>query len=528
MSRDLSDVYEAIRLAEKEGRTADREKLVAYLDSLPAEDSGADARELKSTLGGAAMGAGVGAFGVPLLRAGAKEAAKVSGGVPVTSAFQEAAPQRSAFERMIQGGIDPESGTTGRARNVAYNEMTHNIAERAKMQQQTMDQLAKKGVIDPRKLATAVDTGGYGATPSGVLARPEAIAAETKAMPMGQRVRQGMSQLPQKAAAFGSGIANYKLPIVGAVGPVAGRGLVGAGAGIQATDAYNRLAQDDYLGATIGGIGSLGSAAMLLPHPAAKVVGGAIGIGAESLNQYIDYLKQKAQQPPQQQQQPQQEQMPVPMKQGGLVYLADGGRSINLQKKKEKSPFSFSMNELRPMPGSDNSGMPLPPGVVARLQLEKELEKAKLRAGMSGLAMAVPGKQGVQTIPGSYDVGVNMPVGKGNLDVGAFRSMQPIPDKGYAQGVNVKYTMPFSEGGSTTPAWQRAEGKSPSGGLNAIGRASYKRETGGELKAPQPEGGSRKKSFCARMGGMKKKLTSSKTANDPDSRINKALRKWKC
>jgi hypothetical protein len=86
----------------------------------------------------------------------------------------------------------------------------------------------------------------------------------------------------------------------------------------------------------------------------------------------------------------------------------------------------------------------------------------------------------------------------------------------------------YKEGGSTTPAWQRSEGKSPSGGLNALGRASYKRETGGELKAPQPEGGSRKKSFCARMGGMKKKLTSSETANDPDSRINKALRKWKC
>lgn len=86
----------------------------------------------------------------------------------------------------------------------------------------------------------------------------------------------------------------------------------------------------------------------------------------------------------------------------------------------------------------------------------------------------------------------------------------------------------YKEGGSTTPAWQRKEGKSPSGGLNALGRASYKRETGGELKAPQPEGGSRKKSFCARMGGMKKKLTSAKTANDPDSRINKALRKWKC
>ena len=86
----------------------------------------------------------------------------------------------------------------------------------------------------------------------------------------------------------------------------------------------------------------------------------------------------------------------------------------------------------------------------------------------------------------------------------------------------------YKEGGKVTPAWQRKEGKSPSGGLNQKGRDSYNRKTGGNLKAPQPEGGSRKDSFCARMGGMKKKLTSKKTANDPDSRINKALRKWKC
>jgi len=79
-----------------------------------------------------------------------------------------------------------------------------------------------------------------------------------------------------------------------------------------------------------------------------------------------------------------------------------------------------------------------------------------------------------------------------------------------------------------SPAWQRKEGKSPSGGLNAKGRASYNKATGGNLKPPQPEGGSRKESFCARMEGIKKKLTSSKTANDPDSRINKSLRKWKC
>ncbi len=78
-------------------------------------------------------------------------------------------------------------------------------------------------------------------------------------------------------------------------------------------------------------------------------------------------------------------------------------------------------------------------------------------------------------------------------------------------------------------AWTKKAGKNKEGGLNEKGRKSYERENpGSDLKRPQPEGGSRKKSFCARMGGMKKKLTSSKTANDPDSRINKALRKWKC
>jgi hypothetical protein len=65
-------------------------------------------------------------------------------------------------------------------------------------------------------------------------------------------------------------------------------------------------------------------------------------------------------------------------------------------------------------------------------------------------------------------------------------------------------------------------------GLTAKGRAKYNAATGSHLKAPQPEGGSRKKSFCARMEGMKSKLTSAKTASDPDSRINKSLKKWKC
>jgi hypothetical protein len=70
--------------------------------------------------------------------------------------------------------------------------------------------------------------------------------------------------------------------------------------------------------------------------------------------------------------------------------------------------------------------------------------------------------------------------------------------------------------------------KSESGGLSEAGRKAYNKATGSNLKRPQPEGGSRRDSFCSRMKGMKSKLTSKKTASDPDSRINKALRKWKC
>lgn len=85
------------------------------------------------------------------------------------------------------------------------------------------------------------------------------------------------------------------------------------------------------------------------------------------------------------------------------------------------------------------------------------------------------------------------------------------------------------------PAWQREEGKNPEGGLNAKGRASAKKQ-GHNLKPPvsakqakkSPKSAARRKSFCARMKGMKSKMTGSDKKNDPDSRINKSLRKWDC
>lgn len=113
---------------------------------------------------------------------------------------------------------------------------------------------------------------------------------------------------------------------------------------------------------------------------------------------------------------------------------------------------------------------------------------------------------------------------------------KPVPGKKpYSPGSCVKEEVELDE----VAAWQRKEGKSESGGLNRKGIESYRRENPGsklsmavttkpsKLKAGS-KAANRRKSFCARMSGMKKRLTSAKTANDPDSRINKSLRKWNC
>ena len=66
--------------------------------------------------------------------------------------------------------------------------------------------------------------------------------------------------------------------------------------------------------------------------------------------------------------------------------------------------------------------------------------------------------------------------------------------------------------------------KSRKGGLTAKGRRKYNRATGSNLKAPQPQGGARKRSFCARMKGVK----GPKRKNGKPTRKALALRRWKC
>ena len=76
-------------------------------------------------------------------------------------------------------------------------------------------------------------------------------------------------------------------------------------------------------------------------------------------------------------------------------------------------------------------------------------------------------------------------------------------------------------------AWTRKEGQNEKGGLNEKGRKSYEKENpGSDLKPPQPQGGKRRDSYCARSAGQMKKVP--KAAKDPNSRLRKARRAWNC
>jgi len=118
-----------------------------------------------------------------------------------------------------------------------------------------------------------------------------------------------------------------------------------------------------------------------------------------------------------------------------------------------------------------------------------------------------------------------------------WQGYKPAPGKkAYEKGSCVKEEV---EELDEVAAWQRKEGKNPEGGLNQKGVDSYRAENPGsklqtavttdpsKLKKGS-KSAKRRLSFCRRMRGMKDKLTSAETARDPDSRINKALRKWNC
>ena len=187
-------------------------------------------------------------------------------------------------------------------------------------------------------------------------------------------------------------------------------------------------------------------------------------------------------------------------------------------------------------PGSKkNCGCGKDPCITYGKQVKEEAPKGKKYARMvkhikknypkdkEGIAYATAWKHKNST---SMEEGKKS-CGKGQYFCNDEQKCKPIP-KGHhvmPDGMLMK-----GETHKEGAAWTKKSGKNKEGGLNEKGRKSYERENpGSDLKAPsKKKGNKRRTSFCKRMKGMKKKLTSKKTANDPDSRINKSLRAWNC
>ncbi len=106
---------------------------------------------------------------------------------------------------------------------------------------------------------------------------------------------------------------------------------------------------------------------------------------------------------------------------------------------------------------------------------------------------------------------------------------KPVPGKKpYSPGSCVKEEQVDED-------WQKVNKADKTDGLSQKAVDAYRRENpGSKLKTavteknPKGKRAARRKSFCSRMGGMKKRLTNPENARDPDSPINKALRRWNC
>jgi hypothetical protein len=106
---------------------------------------------------------------------------------------------------------------------------------------------------------------------------------------------------------------------------------------------------------------------------------------------------------------------------------------------------------------------------------------------------------------------------------------KPVPGKKpYSPGSCVKEEQVDED-------WQKVNKADRTDGLSQKAVDAYRRENPGSKlqtavteKNPKGKRASRRKSFCSRMSGMKKRLTNPENARDPDSPINKALRRWNC
>lgn len=231
-----------------------------------------------------------------------------TGALPTPPSAPTGAPtsQPSAQStRIMQGGQGDPLGTTGRARQEGYNTET---ARRAAVANEMK-------AVNPQARQILANAPGMTSTPSGVLypsteMRPTLGPRGQRTPPMAPdigNVRPGGPsmgpampppagalpvQKPSMARqAIDMGRRAMNIPIIG---PAATGALGGFGAATEAADASERYQRGDVLGAGISGIGALGSAAAVIPHPMTRVVGGGLAMAAPMANMIVDYMRQSS------------------------------------------------------------------------------------------------------------------------------------------------------------------------------------------------------------------------------------------
>jgi hypothetical protein len=233
-----------------------------------------------------------------------------AGGMPSTAPVEPSAQS----SRIMQGGQGDPLGTTGRARQEGYNTETARRAAVANEMKATNPQARQvlanapgmtstpSGVLYPS--AEMRPTAGPRPQPSPLKVRggapyqpppPDIGGVRPNAGPaMGQPVPSPAGALPsQKPSmarqAINMGRRALDIPVLS---PSATGALGGYGAVTMADDASQRYKRGDFLGAGISGIGALGSAAAVIPHPLTRGVGGGLALAAPMANMIVDYMRQ--------------------------------------------------------------------------------------------------------------------------------------------------------------------------------------------------------------------------------------------
>jgi hypothetical protein len=231
-----------------------------------------------------------------------------SGGLPARVEPPMSGPSAQST-RILQGGQGDTLGTTGRARQEGYNIET---AQRAANK-------GEAGRLSPQARQVLASAPGLTSTESGVLyprtePRPTAgprggpppIQANLdigKIVPgeptMGAPRPAPAGGLPPGAPPQGPSMASRAMDVGRRVmnAPMVGSGLGGAlggyGAVTMADDANQRMQKKDYLGAAVAGLGALGSAAAVVPHPLTRIIGGGLAMASPAANLLIDQMRQR-------------------------------------------------------------------------------------------------------------------------------------------------------------------------------------------------------------------------------------------